>query len=264
MISGIAGRCTWSTRAGLGRRTQTQFSVHFWRQDTCDTGQSQPCTEPSCCAGAQQQLQSSPCVVQSHDSARNSCSNAHFLQTQKGELLGSFSTLATRKWYLTVSCFKWWTEMKIWKYVYIYIHRHIYTHLHVSILYTKLRYILTLQHCFWKILKIFRTVTTDLIRQLCRVEDISRPTLGTCLSEVNQKVWSCLTQRKQQHPQAHVHSHRHSSCSDSSARLCQTRKQNLAFKSRERWIPSLPVCRRCPLSASAYLTLFLEWYKISF
>lgn len=36
-------------------------------------------------------------------------------------------------------------------------------------------------------LKIFRTVPTDLIRQLCRVENISKPTLGTCLSEVNQK-----------------------------------------------------------------------------
>lgn len=83
----------------------------------CDTGQCleaeaplqlQPCTEPSCCTGAQQlQPQSSPCVVQSHDSARNSCRNAHFLQTQKDELLGSFSTLGTQKWHLTVSCFKW-------------------------------------------------------------------------------------------------------------------------------------------------------------
>lgn len=58
---------------------------------------------------------------------RNSCGNAHFLQTQKDELLGSFSTLPTWKWHLTVSCFKGWTEMKIWKYVYMYIHRHIYT-----------------------------------------------------------------------------------------------------------------------------------------
>lgn len=80
-------------------QTHKQFSVHSW-----GTGQGleaevppqpQPCTEPSSCTGAQQlqQLQSSPCVVQSHDSARNSCSNAHFLQTQKDELLGSFSTL---------------------------------------------------------------------------------------------------------------------------------------------------------------------------
>lgn len=58
---------------------------------------------------------------------QNSCGNAHFLQTQKDELLGSFSTLPTWKCHLTVSCFQWWTEMKIWKYVYIYIHRHIYT-----------------------------------------------------------------------------------------------------------------------------------------
>lgn len=161
--------------------------------------QPQPCTEPSCCTGArqlQQQLQSSPCVVQSRDSARNSCSNAYFLQTQKDKLLGGFSTLATQRWHLTVCCFKWWTEMKIWKYVYVYIHRHIYTHLHVSILYTEVRYRLTPQNCFWKLLKIFRTVPTDLIRQLCRVENISKSTLGTCPSELNQKVLSCWTQEE--------------------------------------------------------------------
>lgn len=205
----------------LGRHTQTAPSACRLR---CHCS-------PCCCTGAQQlqqQLQSSPCVVQSRDSARNSCRNAHLLQTQKDELLGSFSTLATQRWHLTVCFFKWWTEMKIWKYVYIYIHRHIYTHLHVSILYTEVRYILTPQNCFWKLLKIFRTVPTDLIRQLCRVENISKSTLGTCPSKLNQEVLSCWTQRKQQHPQAQQ------------LLRSSARKQSLAFKPRGRWSPSLP------------------------
>lgn len=153
-------------------------------------------------------------------------------------------------------------EQKL-KYVYIYIQDIYIYNLHVSILYTEVRYILTPRNCFWKLLKIFRTVPTDLIRQLCRVENISKSTLGTCLSKVNQKVLSCVTQREQQHPQEHVHSHRHSSCPDSSVRPCDTRKQNLVFKSRGRWIPS-SLQEVPPLSLCFNLTPFLEWYKISF
>lgn len=79
------------------------LSVHFWGRNG-DTGQclqAEVPPQPQPCPGAQQpqqQLHSSLCVEQ-NDSARNSCSNAHLLQTLKDELLVASSTLATRKWH---------------------------------------------------------------------------------------------------------------------------------------------------------------------
>lgn len=129
--------------------------------------------------------------------------------------------------------------------VHIYTHRHIYTHLHVSILYTEVRYILTPQHCFWKLLKIFRTVPTDLIRQLCRVEDISKSTLvpvfpsesGSIELFDSEEAAASTGTRSLPHTQQLLRLLR---------RLCNTRKQNLVFRSRERWIPSLPLCKEVP------------------